>query len=113
MAKSLTHDTTPLDDGLLMTVSGDVDFSCSTDLRRAIQEQIAHRPARMVIDLEGVNYMDSSGVAALVEVLRAQTKAKRKLVLCNLQSRVKGIFEIARLDSVFTIVGDLDAARQA
>jgi anti-sigma B factor antagonist len=113
MGKPLTLDTTSLDDGLLMTVNGDVDFSCSSELRRGIQEQIAHHPARLVIDLDGVNYMDSSGVAALVEALRAQTQAKRKLVLCNLQQRVRGIFEIARLDSVFTITGDLDAAKQA
>ncbi len=113
MAKPLTHDTTTLDDGLLITVSGDVDFSCSSELRRAIQEQITHHPARLVVDLDGVSYMDSSGVAALVEALRAQTKAQRKLILCNLQPRVKGIFEIARLDSVFTITGDLDAAKQA
>jgi anti-sigma B factor antagonist len=67
----------------------------------------------MVVDLTGVQYMDSSGVAVLVEALQSQTRKGNKLVLCCLQPKVKGIFEIARLNMVFKIVDDVEAARTA
>lgn len=113
MSKPVSSETTDLGDGKLISVAGDVDYSCSNDLRAALHEALEGGPARLVIDLQGVTYMDSSGVATLVEVLQMQTKSNKKLVLCNLQQRVQGIFEIARLTSVFTIVADVEAAKQA
>jgi anti-sigma B factor antagonist len=111
MSKSVECELADLDDGKLVTAVGDVDFSCSSELRRAIQEALVGNPQRLVIDLKGVNYMDSSGVATLVEALQIQTKAKKLLVLCNLQKRVQGIFEIARLTTVFTITDDVESAK--
>jgi len=111
MSKSVECELADLDDGKLVTAVGDVDFSCSSELRRAIQEALVVNPQRLVIDLKGVNYMDSSGVATLVEALQIQTKAKKLLVLCNLQKRVQGIFEIARLTTVFTITDDVESAK--
>ncbi len=113
MAKPLSSNITDIDDGKQISVEGDVDYSCSNEMRVSIQEALAGDPARLVIDLAGVDYMDSSGVATLVEALQIQTKNNRKLVLCNLQQRVQGIFEISRLTTVFTIVADTKAARSA
>lgn len=111
MSKTVQCESVDIDDGKLLTATGDVDFSCSSELRAAIHGALADSPQRLVIDLQGVNYMDSSGVATLVEALQVQTKAKKKLVLCNLQKRVQGIFEIARLTSVFSITGDVESAK--
>lgn len=113
MSTSVTAQSEALDDGVLLRVQGDIDYSCSTELRQLIAAELDKAPDRLVIDLAGVSYMDSSGVATLVEALQTQTKAKRKLILCNLQDRVKGIFEIARLTMVFTIVEDEAAAKTA
>lgn len=109
---SNTHQITPLPDGVLISFSGDIDYSCSTQLRQVIRTQLDKKPARMIIDLQQVPYMDSSGVAVLVEALQNQTKGKRKLAVCNLQDKVRGIFEIARLDMVFKIFGSVDQAKQ-
>ena len=67
-------------------------------------------PGRLVIDLSEVPYMDSSGVATLVEAMQVARRRNQKLILCSPQEKVKAIFEIARLDMVFKIVGSRDEA---
>jgi anti-sigma B factor antagonist len=99
-----------LDDGFLVALTGEIDFSNSPKVRVEVQKALSTRPARLVLDLSAVPYMDSSGVATLVEALQGQRQHGGKLVLCRMQPRVRGIFDIARLDSVFTIVEDSEAA---
>ncbi len=99
-----------LQQGLRVRVHGEIDYSRAPELRQALLEQLEAAPARLIVDLSDVPYMDSSGVATLVEALQVQRAKGHELVLCSLQPKVKGIFEIARLDSVFQIVdacGDL------
>jgi len=110
---SVITQTEDLPDGKYVALSGDVDLSRSPELRHGLLEMAKQKPQRLVIDLAGVPYMDSSGVATLVETLQAQRKGGGKMVLCNLQPKVLSIFEIARLNMVFTIVDDKDAACQA
>jgi len=92
---------------------GDVDMSCAPSLRHWIGEAQNDNPTRLVIDLTGVPYMDSSGVATLVEAMQVARRKNVRLVLCCLQEKVRSIFEIARLDMVFTIADDADTALQA
>jgi anti-sigma B factor antagonist len=105
--------TEPIEDGMCIALSGDIDLSRSPVLRHALMQMSGEGHARIVIDLSDVPYMDSSGVATLVEALQAQRKAGGKIVLCGLQPKVQSIFEIARLDMVFTIVDTKQAAAQA
>ncbi len=89
---------------------GDVDLSGSPTLKQEIRKVLTTRLTSLVIDLGGVSYMDSSGVATLVEAMQLTRRGQTKLVLCGLQPKVKSIFEIARLDTVFTIVDTVDTA---
>lgn len=102
-----------LSDGMLVQVSGDIDYSRSPELRVELLKLLHQSPRRVIVDLTAVPYMDSSGVATLVEALQVQRKQSGKLVLCGLQPKVKGIFEIARLNMVFTITADAQTARTA
>lgn len=113
MAEGLIRTTEPLDDGMLVELEGEIDLSRSPELRLALLDMAAKQPARLVVDLSGVGYMDSSGVATLVEALQHQRRHEGRMVLCGLGPKVKSIFEIARLDMVFTIVEDADTARTA
>jgi len=101
----------PIDDGLCVELSGDIDLSRSPELRTGLIQLVDEKHDRIIIDMAGVPYMDSSGVATLVEALQRQRKSGGKMILCGLQTKVKSIFEIARLDMVFTIVDDVDAAK--
>jgi anti-sigma B factor antagonist len=101
------------DDGVVLSPSGDVDLSSSRELQQTIKKAMELRPSRLIVDLTDVPYMDSSGVATLVEAMQIARKQSTRLVLCCMQGKVRSIFEIARLDRVFTIVDDLDAAATA
>ncbi|MGE5608726.1 MAG: STAS domain-containing protein [Bacillota bacterium] len=90
-------------DTLVVAVSGEIDLSNSPVLRNRMLDLIAKRgPKRVVMNLGLVPYMDSSAVAVLVELLRKMGKGKR-VVLTDLQPRVKGLLEIARLDTIFAV----------
>ena len=89
---------------------GDVDMSRSPDLRQTLREVLSARPQRVVVDLTDVGYMDSSGLATLVEAMRQAKASRIGLVLCGLSEKVRAIFEIARLHQFFTIVESVEAA---
>ena len=59
---------------------------------------------KLVLNLEKVPYVDSSAIAVMVEALQKLRKAGGKVYLTNLSPRVKGLLEIARLDSIFSVV---------
>jgi anti-sigma B factor antagonist len=96
----------------IVAPEGDIDLGRSPVLRDSLRTEAAKRPGRLVIDLSMVEYMDSSGVATLVEALQMSRKNSTSLVLCGMKDKVRSIFEIARLDTVFTIAPSLDAAVQ-
>ena len=108
---SVIRSTEPLPDGLMMVLQGDVDLSRSPALRLELLNALDGKPKRLLVDLAEVSYMDSSGVATLVEALQHQRRSGGQMILCALQPRVRSIFEIARLDSVFTIVDDTEQAK--
>jgi len=113
MAKNPTCHATPLDDGVLLALAGKIDHSNSTDLYAQLETHLAQHPRRLILDLANVTNMDSSGVATLIQAMQQQRYQDAKLILCNLTARVQGIFQIARLDAIFTIVPDTETAKTA
>lgn len=97
----------------VVSPEGDVDLSVSRELQGHLKTVLDDKPERLIINLAKVPYMDSSGVATLVEAMQRARKQSTTLVLCALQDKVQAIFEIARLDRVFAIVDDVDAATSA
>ncbi len=107
------QNTEDLADGVYVALGGEIDLSSSPALRHELLAIAARKPGRLVVDLTDVPYMDSSGVATLVEAFQQQRKNSGRMVLCGLQAKVRSIFEIARLDMVFDIVDDKQAAVSA
>jgi anti-sigma B factor antagonist len=87
----------------IVDVQGDIDLNRSADFQQSLLEVLGRRPERIVVNLSGVPYMDSSGVASLVKLLSRSRKQDVRLHLAGLTKRVRSIFEITRLDSVFEI----------
>jgi anti-sigma B factor antagonist len=93
-------------DALVVSVNGDVDLSRSPEMRRSLLALLnEHRPQRLVLNLENVPYMDSSALAVLVELMRKMGRSG-KVILAGLQPRVRGLMEIARLDTIFPLAAD-------
>lgn len=87
-----------------VTVRGEIDLHNSPDLRGVLLELLErHKPKRLVLNLAQVPYMDSSAIAVLVEALQKMRKLGGRIFLTDLQPRVKGLLEIARLDSIFVV----------
>jgi anti-sigma B factor antagonist len=74
---------------------------------------IAKKPKHLVVDLSRVTYMDSSGLAVLIEGMQKVQEYGGKFALAGVQESVTHILEIARLDQVFQIFPDVDSALAA
>ena len=97
----------------ILEIEGEVDLYSSPNLRTELLDLTKAKSKAVLIDLSNVKYMDSSGVATLVEALQQVGKYGGKLKLVNLREAVKDVFELSRLDKVFDIYQDMDEAKGA
>ena len=95
---------------VILELAGQIDMHHAVQLRGALLETLDNKPLVTVVDLGGVDFMDSSGLATFVEALNTSRKNGTQLKLVALQERVKSIFEISRLDSLFQIYSSLQEA---
>ena len=99
-----------LDTTVVVTPDGDIDLSKSTELRAQLQPLLAQQPEKLVIDLHAVPYMDSSGLATLIEALQITRQHGKNFILCSLSEGVQSIIALSRLDAIFAIVSSRDEA---
>lgn len=100
-------------DATTLSISGEIDLHTSPQLRIRLQEILDKKATRLILDLTGVGYMDSSGVGTIVEAKRRADRGKSKIVLTGLQPRVRSLFEITQLDKFFTITENIEQAKEA
>ena len=91
-------------------MSGDIDINTSPDLKKSFDSAISGKKDKIVINLKEVSYVDSSGLATLVEILKNMRAYGGKLKLASLSDKVRGLFEITKLDKLFDIVPDEESA---
>ncbi len=96
--------TRRLDKTTIFDVSGDIDFANSPELRQLVLREIreAHTP-RLVLNLGQVRYIDSSGVASLVEGLKASRDLGSRFILIGLSTSAREVLQLSRLLKVFEI----------
>ena len=99
--------------GTVVSARGEITVFTSPTLRETLKKIADTKPARVVLDLAETRYIDSSGVATLVEAFQALQRKQSRLLLAGMNPRVRGVFEIARLDSLFTIFPTVQEALQA
>jgi anti-sigma B factor antagonist len=105
MSKTAPSNVLPLD--------GEIDLHISQGISSSLRAMTDQKPKQLVIDLSGVTYIDSSGLAVLIEAMQNVGSYGGKFALAGLQDGVRPIFEIARLDQVFRIFPNVDAALAA
>ena len=94
----------------VVPLKGEIDLHVSPTVTAALTEVIDQKPERLVVDLSEVTYIDSAGLAALIQAMQKVEGYGGKFMLAGLQETVRSIFEISRLDQVFQIFPDADAA---
>jgi anti-sigma B factor antagonist len=97
----------------VLPLEGEIDLHVSPRVAESLRAMIEQKPARLVVDLSRVTYIDSSGLEVLIEGLQNVEAYGGKFVLAGLQESMRPIFEIARLNQVFIIFPHVDAALAA
>lgn len=87
----------------LFVVNGQVDMSTSPTLRQQLRTALQERRKPVVVDLTGVSFIDSSGLATLIEALKSVGEYGGKLCLFGMTPAVKNLFRLSNLTSIFEI----------
>jgi anti-sigma B factor antagonist len=92
-----------LDSVSIIDGSGDVDLYSSPQLRSALLAEIKEGGPSVLVNMSGITYIDSSGIATLVEGLQRTRQTKTRFGLFGLRPNARSVLELARLHQVFTI----------
>lgn len=100
-----------LDRITIFDVSGDIDLANSPQLRKALLRELREvRVPRVVLNLKAVRYIDSSGVASLVEGLKASRDVGSRFVLFGLNTTTREVLQLSKLVKTFEIYDDEEQA---
>ena len=102
MLRQLEFSTRIAQDTVVVDVAGQIDLGTSPALRKTLLESL-NGTKRLAINLTGVKYIDSSGIASLLEVLKDARKSGKRLILFGLTSSVLQVLQLTHLTGVFEI----------
>ena len=94
----------------LVVPKGDLDMGTADQMKRTLSDLIEKGQSKLVMDLTGVAYVDSSGLGALVAAMKQARAVGGNLKLCGLQEDVRSIFEMTRLIKVMAVHSDRQEA---
>ena len=94
----------------VLTVAGELDVAGGPDLRQHVMAAVRTGATRLVLDLTGVDFIDSFGLGVLVGALKRVRLLDGDLRLVVPEPRVRRVFEVCDLDRVFTLHTTLDDA---
>ena len=94
---------------MIAVLEGDIDLQQAPKLRRTLLDGLLEK-TDMIVDLGGVTYIDSSGIACLVEAFQTARKNGAYFALASVSAGAMRVLELSRLDMVFTIRANIDDA---
>src|SRR5580704_14055471 len=100
-----------LDKTVIFDVTGDIDLANSPEVRKALLREVREkRTPRVVINLSKVRYIDSSGVASLVEGLKASRDVNSRFILFGLSPSAREVLQLSRLLKIFEVYDNEEQA---
>lgn len=94
----------------IIDVNGEMDLYNSYKLKELVMKMIEKKVTRFIINLENVDYIDSSGIGALIYICSTIKKMGMKLVITNIHGSVKKVIELTKLMGYFPITPTIDEA---
>lgn len=92
------------DNSLTVILTGEIDHHCAKEYIQAIKTKIeVFSPNSCILDFENVSFMDSSGIAVVINALRNMTRIQGQLYVCGLQSQPMRVFRAAGVDKIVAI----------
>ncbi len=86
----------------IVDIAGDVDLRGSPALRKLLFEALTESP-KVVINLTEIRYMDSSGIAVMIEALKNSQKLNREFALFGMNTRVQAVFKLTHVIQLFQV----------
>ena len=108
----MKHETLEKQGASVVAFTGEVDLE-SSPVAREILLKCLESTSKVIVDLSEVTYIDSSGVASLVEALQAAKKNGSQFALATVSEPTRRVLELARLDKVFTLYDSVDEGLNA
>src|SRR5438552_5898441 len=97
----------------VLPLTGEIDLHVSPAVTESLNAMTEKKPERIVIDLSRATYIDSAGLAALILAMQKVEAYGGRFFLTGLRETMRSIFESSRLDQIFQIFPDVDAALAA
>jgi anti-sigma B factor antagonist len=94
----------------IIDIQGELDLYNSYKLKELLMKMLEKKIERFIINMEDVEYIDSSGIGALIYISSTLKKMNLKLAITNIHGSVKKVIELTKLMGYFPIVATLDAA---
>jgi len=88
-----------------VALQGRITASNSAEMRTALASALGTKPATVSLDLSGVSYLDTSGLATLIEAVGIARNQGTRLILSGMHDQPRYFFEITHLDRLFEIAG--------
>ena len=98
----LVIEKTQEDEAIVLILSGELDLASAPTLERELREAEAANPSRLVIDLAGLAFMDSTGLQALLRARERANANGHKLSLRRAPHQVQRVFELTKTVDAFT-----------
>ncbi|MEN9705639.1 MAG: anti-anti-sigma regulatory factor [Pseudomonadota bacterium] len=92
------------------TATGRLDFGAATAFQQQLEQAIAAKPGRLVVDCAALDYVSSAGLRSFLVAARASKAAGTSFLACGLQPSVKEVFEISGFSRIIEILPDRAAA---
>ncbi len=93
----------------ILRVSGRIGVAASSLLAQALRDELEVEQTRILVDLEGVDYVSSAGLRALQEAAASARDRGARLALCRLSEPVRVAFDLAGLTGEFAIEASCEA----
>ena len=93
----------------IVNISGRLDASNSTELKESFRSYLADT-VNFVLDCSELEFVDSTGLGAIISILKSSTEKKGDVLIANLQQKPAMLFEITRAYKIFEVFDDLEKA---
>lgn len=91
---------------VLVSVHGEVDLATAPELEAALERALSPEAATLIVDLRGVSFLDSTGLALLVRHDRMAATAGGRMIVVKGPAQVQSVFEITRVSELLTMVDE-------
>jgi anti-sigma B factor antagonist len=89
---------------IIMHIKGELDLTTSPDFKTAVNDKLAMKPSIIGLDCAKLEYIDSSGIGALVKLNKSAHDNHTELIFLDVDDGIHNMFKLSRLDTIFTVM---------